>query len=269
MNRTNTDLGHIRTVLADADATTCYAAGIKHGHHASTVAKWIRRRASMGRPWPTDEDVAAWRIEHAEQAPQRRQRTDYAYRKYRNGGPVQRPALGTTRRLQALAALGWTQVQLGARLGVSDARVGHLTEGRSAKLHPATADAVARLYDEISMTVPADHDGPRSLGQTRVHARARANAERRGYFPPLAWDDIDDPNERPTRGYQKARSHHELDEAVVERVMNGETDLRTTFAEKCEIMTRWVAAGRTKRSLISRMGWGEGRYDAVPEQVAS
>lgn len=85
------------------------------------------------------------------------------------------------RRLRALAALGWTNTEMGRRIGVTVTNFGPLIAG-TGKIQAATARRIAALYDELHMT-PA----PDSPGATRARNRAAAA----GWLPPLAWDDID------------------------------------------------------------------------------
>ena len=67
--------------------------------------------------------------------------------------------------------------------------------------------------------------------------RARTWAKRHGFAPPLAWDDIDDPDEKPN--YGERADHHARDEAVIERFLGGEFKLPTTRPERVEIIRRW------------------------------
>lgn len=99
------------------------------------------------------------------------------------GGTV--PAVGTTRRVQALMAIGWRKPDLAAA-GIPSAQL--VTRARS-HVTAATWRQVREVYDRLSMT-----PGP--------SAPARARATRRGYPPPLAWDDnaIDDPRATPQFG---------------------------------------------------------------------
>lgn len=98
-------------------------------------------------------------------------------------------AIGTARRLRALAALGWDLADLADRLGVNTRRVHHLQAMGSPTVYRTTADSVRRVYDALSMTV-----GP--SGKTARIAR------RNRWPPPLAWDDdtIDNPTARPAFG---------------------------------------------------------------------
>lgn len=94
------------------------------------------------------------------------------------------PAVGTVRRLQALVAIGYSQRYLGQRLGIRHETNTSALFRRHDFVTAATAARVNDLFDELSMT-PG--------GSRRSIARAKAN----GWAPPLAWDDIDDPNEIP------------------------------------------------------------------------
>lgn len=99
---------------------------------------------------------------------------------------------GTHRRIQALCALGWSYGEIGTACGVKSrewARELMLHQ----RTHTDTAKRVAAAYEQMSMTIPT--------GPTRT--RGRLWAERRGWPPPLAWDNIDDPDERP-HGWQYA-----------------------------------------------------------------
>ena len=92
---------------------------------------------------------------------------------------------GTTRRLQALVAIGYTQTYLCDRLGVDVANGTVLFYGKR-PLRAGTARGAAALYDELSMT-----PGPSK--------RSRNRAAKLGWLAPLDWDDdlIDDPAAPP------------------------------------------------------------------------
>lgn len=101
--------------------------------------------------------------------------------------PRKVPALGTQRRVQALQALGWSRQRIAQAIGYTDQ--GALTYMmRADSLYPATAARIAEVYEQMSMVVPVGSGAN----------RARTWAKRHGYLPPLAWDDIDDPNEQPS-----------------------------------------------------------------------
>ena len=99
------------------------------------------------------------------------------------------PAIGVRRRLQALAAIGWTQKALAEKLGWTQASLANhvardYVSGR-------TARQVDELFRELQLT-----PGPSQLSRTR--------AQRKGWAAPLEWeeDDIDNPSAQPNIGYQ-------------------------------------------------------------------
>ncbi|GAA2035315.1 hypothetical protein GCM10009839_40000 [Catenulispora yoronensis] len=101
--------------------------------------------------------------------------------------------VGSMRRLQALAAIGWPQAELGRRLGLATTPMStdpSITAGR--------ARAIVDLYRQLW-----DVPGPSHL--------AAARARGRGAVPPTAWDDdtIDDPRAMPSGAADPsaARSH--------------------------------------------------------------
>lgn len=99
---------------------------------------------------------------------------------------------GTVRRLRALYAMGYDRRRLTRALGMSDRTTWLLMMHPDANplVRVATRDNVRALYDRLSMTPPPV--GPVAL-------RTQRNAARRGWHPPLAWDDdtIDDPSVTP------------------------------------------------------------------------
>lgn len=172
-------------------------------------------------------------------------------------------ATGTRRRLQALATLGWSQnaivaesVHTGTPLTLSVVR--YIMAGTSPTVRVRTRDAVASLYERCSMIRPAP---------SRAVSMARAIARREGYLPPLAWNDIDDPNEQP-EGWQyqprKTRNQHadELDPVVVQRLLEGDK-IPSTAAEKAEAIAVWVANGGSINEFCRIHGWNDSRYTTL------
>lgn len=90
--------------------------------------------------------------------------------------------IGTARRLQALAAIGWTFNQLGTRLAMHPHNLPKLVT--RPVVHHTTAAKVATLYREL-----AGIPGP--------SAEARKRAAAKGWLSPIFWDRIDDPDEQP------------------------------------------------------------------------
>lgn len=110
-------------------------------------------------------------------------------------------AAGTRRRMQALAAVGWSASRLAGLLGVERAHVGRIIRGDNLRVSAATARAVRGLYGELWDRPPPE--GTRwekvSVSRTRSHARQQ------GWAPALAWDDIDDPDAEPVPGWERGR----------------------------------------------------------------
>lgn len=98
------------------------------------------------------------------------------------------PSIGTHRRLQALAALGWSLTYQAKRAGMPQSQL--LRTLANPSLEPGNARKVSALYDDLSMQVPEP-----SAWVARVREKARLDR----WFPPLAWDEktIDDPAALP------------------------------------------------------------------------
>lgn len=159
-------------------------------------------------------------------------------------------SLGTSRRVQALVALGYTFGQIGAALGRSQDWAAKLAHGQGTFVRTSTAEKVDALFRDWCMKPPAETD--------RVErwqaAYARSTARKNGWVPPLAWDDIDR-DEAPAASEDVT----EIDPVVVERLLEGRR-VPSTRAEKVEAMSRWLSSGRSEASLCVTHGWQQGRY---------
>lgn len=111
------------------------------------------------------------------------------YRKRHREGrlvPLLVDALGSQRRLRALMAIGHGEDKLAAELGWSTRVVNGVVAGEHGTIRASKALAIAGLYERL-------------CGTAGDSQRARGWAQRRGWAPPLAWDDIDDPAEVPAQ----------------------------------------------------------------------
>jgi hypothetical protein len=155
-----------------------------------------------------------------------------------------RDATGTRRRLRALVALGWTQDQLGGRLGMSRSVVSELILGRTyPQVEQATAGRVTAVYEHLSGT-----PGPSEP--------ARARARQAGYAPPCAWDEhtIDDPAAGPDYGPQQCPPGY-VDHIAVERGRRGDlpaTGLRGD--ERAAAITMLSTGGQSAKTIAARLG---------------
>lgn len=121
------------------------------------------------------------------------------------GRPYTVPSIGTARRVQALVALGWTFGQIGQQLGRGHDYAQKLATRADTFVRHSTAELVADVYEQMSMSLP-----PRETGRDRWRANyAQTAAAKRGWVPPLCWNDIDDADEQPT-GLRAANTRRDL-----------------------------------------------------------
>ncbi|MBS45321.1 MAG: hypothetical protein CMH83_19555 [Nocardioides sp.] len=154
------------------------------------------------------------------------------------------PALGTRRRTQALARLGWSTAELSREVGRTRSWLYKVL--RNDRVQVETALVVADLYERLSMT----RCTAASAGRTATMAAAK------GWPPPLAWTNIDDPDENPRLMVARAGL---ADPVVVDRILSGDWHLTATRAEKAAVLRRWQAAGRADRELENLTGWNVAR----------
>lgn len=128
-------------------------------------------------------------------------------------------SLPARRKTQALQCLGWSMTAISLAMGKSP---NSLYEAlRNDRIRLSTHRAVDDVYRRLCMTVS---DSPRA---DRVRARARAA----GWFPPLAWTNIDDPDEDPAADALEAAGEDGYDWVVVARVLAGDK-MPTTDGER-------------------------------------
>jgi hypothetical protein len=167
------------------------------------------------------------------------------------------------RRIEALQALGWPLRRIAVEAGVTH---NHLTEhGRRKFAFRATFDAIDQAYQRLSMTLPPET----TTGEKSGAARARNNARRKGYAPPLAWDDIDtdvEPNATP----QNPDWEHDIDEAMVLRVVNegGRRPRRLTNAEARECVRILIDRGHNSTVINEVYGLQANRYFQIERGAA-
>jgi transcriptional regulator with XRE-family HTH domain len=165
-------------------------------------------------------------------------------------------ATGTTRRVRALVALGWSQSKIAERLGIARSNF-HLAKGTRPRVLAATAKAVAELYDELSMTIP-----PAETHRDKISvSRARRYAKQRHWLPPLALDDelLDDPTYK-VGSLLPDVDDSTLDEAAIYRRTHGDRNVRLTKDETAELVRRWQAAGRSLAECERVTGINAHRY---------
>lgn len=145
-------------------------------------------------------------------------------------------ATGTRRRLQALAAMGWSMAALASRLGMNPRLLSRIA--RQDRVYETTHRRVASLFTELCMT-----PGPSE--------QARRRALTKGWAPPLAWDDIDDPTEKAHANVTGSP----VDEvAVLRAVHRGVGAGALTRAERTAATERMARLGYSDARIASHLG---------------
>lgn len=119
--------------------------------------------------------------------------------------------IGTRRRLQALAALGWPISWLADLLDRDPTNLGRAVH--SGQVTARTAADVAALYDRLWDTHPPIGTGRRR----RAVMDALRRAADQGWLTPLAWDDPDHDPEPPSSA---AGDDDAVDEIAIERALS-------------------------------------------------
>lgn len=247
--KTRTHPAQVRAAIAAATVSVSHAARVS-GFSGRQITRWVTAHEASGGVWPDPAHDAAWEAEQAVMAAVRARKAASARRcrarRLRGLPSPMVDATGTRRRIQGLLALGWSLQQLGDRVGVTGACVCHWTV--RPRVTQVTAVRVRRLYDDLSMTVPAGW----------MAERARRQAKRKGWPVPLTWDDdsIDDPTATSDAG---STSSGVVDESAVLRRMAGDR-VRLTKAEAAEVVHRMLTAGVTWGEIERVSGLNPSRY---------
>lgn len=161
------------------------------------------------------------------------------------------------RKVQALQCLGHTRASIAAEIGTSAQSLSNIL-GRTT-IKARTAARIDEVFRALEMTVAPDSNGAR---------QARRAAERGGWLPPLAYDDIETGAVAEVLG-ESGYSHDRLDHDLVDYVLQyHDFTPRLSPLEKSEVVRRWKRSGRSERSLCALTGWREGRYHRTPPQEA-
>lgn len=113
---------------------------------------------------------------------------------HRQGSPVDQT--GTTRRLRALHAMGYTSVAMAAFVGSSDRYIREMFMRPRKYVFFGMARDVATMYDKLADVPPLESG---YVVTQREVTKARAHARKQGFAPPECWDadTIDDPEAFP------------------------------------------------------------------------
>jgi hypothetical protein len=142
-------------------------------------------------------------------------------------------AVGMTRRIRALNALGWSSTVIAKHAGVDVENVRRWRRGDRTNSPHRARDALLRTYDELSMRTPSTA----TPAQRKSVSRTVNEARRNGWVTPLAWEDdtIDDPAAQPI----VTEHEHSLDlDDWLYLVRSGEHPERA--AERCGVTLKGI-----------------------------
>lgn len=176
--------------------------------------------------------------------------------------------LGARRRLQALVAIGWSQHRLAPMLGMLPSNFPLLIHGRCSKITKRKAQDVSDLFDRLWDQEPAAETRFEQAGITR----AKKYAEEHGWAPAAAWDDIDDPYEKPKHDLKdnidpRSRGAIEKVDRLELVILDGYGDNDDTYirAGWSSRMSGWAVLRRMNRlDLIDRL-----RRNDLDREIAS
>lgn len=145
--------------------------------------------------------------------------------------------VGASRRVQGLSWMGWSLQEQADRVGMYLQQVWQISRSRQSMITVATDRTFRGLFEQLSAT-----RGP----STRSHNAA----VRSGWVPPLAWDDIDDPDEVPNLD---GDGDPDIDMVAVSRALEGG---RVTLSplEQAEALRVGVARGEPLTQVADRLG---------------
>lgn len=142
------------------------------------------------------------------------------------------PAWPIQRRLCSLQAAGWSQAALATMAGIPQAEISKLTTGRTHVTH-RTAQTITTLWDDLA---PQPVPGP----PTKL-------AQRRKWVPPMAWDNIDNPDEHhPPLGTLITPTQTERERAL--HICNANTVTNWPYTEISYSSLKRIATGKIRRT---------------------
>lgn len=148
--------------------------------------------------------------------------------------PLALTSIGSTRRLQALSAMGWSLTWCVQQLGITRRWGCQIIAGHCPQVSVETAQRIEDLYRRYAMQPGPSRD-------------AKAAARRNNWAPAIAWDDIDDPEALPEVG-----DTHAVDSPQVAATAAAE-EIR--YLASCSVSTHEIArrVGRSEPYVRSQL----------------
>ena len=152
--------------------------------------------------------------------------------------------LGARRRIRAMLAMGHRHVDITEAMTTTEPTIGTTSQmvlhQKGEWIARRTHDAVLGAYNELSM-------------RTGPSTKTARWAVKLHYAPPLAWDDIDDPNESPNLGEPEA-TDEEIDEVAVRRIIGGSPPTHVRLVDRQEATRQLHAAGMSDDEIGRLIG---------------
>lgn len=169
--------------------------------------------------------------------------------------------VGYTRRMRALMWLGYSAPRIAAEAGLDKETVKKCLQRPPSVVKVESRRKIHQAYERLSLSLPTADD---RFERAQI-TRAQGTARRKGWLPPLAWDNIDDPNERPSHNVREhntpATLQQRIDMAAVWRLVDDGVRVRQlTSAEAREAYQILAARGLTGREIERRYGINATRY---------
>jgi len=160
-----------------------------------------------------------------------------------HSGPQLVDVTGSRRRLQALAALGYSAREIGDQAGLHGNRVKQILRMQN-RVHIDTAEAIRAAYAVLADRQPTG----------RYALKVRRWAAAQGWLPPIWWDDetIDVVGYSPNIS-MRGEGDFYTDPVAVDRYLSGDHTVRLTRAEKHEAYQRLRAAGHSVTAAAARL----------------
>lgn len=152
------------------------------------------------------------------------------------------PGIGVNRRVQALVARGWAYKTLERVSGINES-MWKQWESRQV-VERITHKRVSAIYEQLAMKEPPVETSRDRAAKTKATRRA----ERRGFLPPLAWDDIDHDAAPPVPDEVDV-----IDEMAIAASIDG-LKPKLTPAEKVEAIRILNRAGWSDPEIAPHMG---------------
>ena len=151
-------------------------------------------------------------------------------------------ARGAQRRIRALAARGWTLDEIARRLMWADERRDNIHNVEH--VHAWVHQSLSALYEEIWNAEPP----AATLSECALRDRTIRRAQRMGWAPPMAWDDIDN-DDAP----EAVEADPDLvDEVAVELALQGHR-VRLSAAERRVVIAKGTELGMSAKELAERV----------------